>query len=161
MREKIELGKRLKELRGKRTIKTVHKATGVPIDYLERLEDGSKINTPSANALYKLAHYYKVELDELARLGGLIVPKEKVEVNQCPEFPFFGAKYPDARCVDGKLYDLDKCDDQGRLYEMGEYWPCPFCNTKEFVKVFSEYRDMPKKKVIELVDKLKQEYNYK
>jgi len=77
---------------------------------------------------------------------------------QCPEFPFFGAKYPDARCIDGQLYDLDKCDDKGNLYEMGEYWPCPFCNTREFVKTYAEYKDMKQKDVKELVEKLKEKY---
>lgn len=28
---------------------------------------------------------------------------------QCPEFPFFGASYPDARCINGYLWDLDDC----------------------------------------------------
>lgn len=53
---------------------------------------------------------------------------------QCPEFPYFGAKYPDARCINGQLYDLDRCDENGNLYEMHEYHPCPFCNTDEFLK---------------------------
>lgn len=24
----------------------------------------------------------------------------------CPQFPYWGAHYPDACCIDGKLYDL-------------------------------------------------------
>lgn len=28
----------------------------------------------------------------------------------CPQFPYWGARYPDACCVDGKLYDLDRGD---------------------------------------------------
>lgn len=31
---------------------------------------------------------------------------------QCPEFPYFGAIYPDARCIGGYLYDLDDCDEK-------------------------------------------------
>ena len=27
--------------------------------------------------------------------------------NTCPEFPLFGANYPDATCIDGILYDLE------------------------------------------------------
>lgn len=80
------------------------------------------------------------------------------EINQCPEFPFFGAQYPDARCIDGQLYDLDKCDDLGRLYQMGEYWPCPFCNTEAFIKQFAEYRGMRYKDVRNMVKKLKEKY---
>ena len=55
---------------------------------------------------------------------------------QCPEFPYFGANYPDACCIDGYLYDLDNCDDNGNLYEPPEKIPCPFCNKEEY---FEEY----------------------
>lgn len=47
----------------------------------------------------------------------------------CPQFPFWGAKYPDACCVNGELYDLDRCDENGNLYEPIDYVPCPFCQT--------------------------------
>lgn len=39
----------------------------------------------------------------------------------------FGAQYPDSVCIDGYLWDADKCDDEGNLYGEGE-WPCPACN---------------------------------
>lgn len=45
---------------------------------------------------------------------------------QCPEFPHFGANYPDARCIDGYLWDLDSFEDGG-LTSGGDD-PCPFCN---------------------------------
>lgn len=51
----------------------------------------------------------------------------------CPEFPYWGAFYPDARCVDGILYDLDRCDSEGNLYHPIEDIPCPFCRTEEFI----------------------------
>lgn len=51
---------------------------------------------------------------------------------QCPEFPYFGANYPDATCIDGYLYDLDNCDVNGNLYEPSEKIPCPFCNKEEY-----------------------------
>lgn len=38
---------------------------------------------------------------------------------QCPEFPYFGATYPDARCIGGCLYDLDDCNENGNLIERG------------------------------------------
>lgn len=57
----------------------------------------------------------------------------KIEINNCPEFPYFGAKYPDATCIDGKLWDLDKCDENG-LYSSGDNPPCPFCNTEAFIE---------------------------
>lgn len=52
---------------------------------------------------------------------------------QCPKFPFFGASYPDARCINGYLWDLDKCDENGNLYGVGDI-PCPFCNTEKFIE---------------------------
>ena len=59
----------------------------------------------------------------------------KTDVSGCTaEFPFFGAKYPDARCIDGYLHDMDKCDENGNLYLMDESYPCPFCNREEFIQ---------------------------
>lgn len=52
----------------------------------------------------------------------------------CLQFPFFGASYPDACCINGKLYDMDKCDENSNLYESDEEIPCPFCRTEEFIK---------------------------
>lgn len=66
--------------------------------------------------------------------------KEPVIKEQCPEFPYFGASYPDARCVDGYLWDLDKCDDNG-LYSNGDNPPCPFCNTESFINYHTEIDD--------------------
>lgn len=51
----------------------------------------------------------------------------------CPEIPFFGARYPDAHCIDGYLWDMDRCDEDGNMYEGGDV-PCPFCNTDEFIE---------------------------
>lgn len=39
----------------------------------------------------------------------------------------FGASYPDTQCIDGFLWDLDKCDDDKQLYGGGDI-PCPMCN---------------------------------
>lgn len=33
----------------------------------------------------------------------------------CPEFPFWGASYPDACCVNGVLQDLDYCDEKRKI----------------------------------------------
>ncbi len=79
----------------------------------------------------------------------------KIEkINACPEFPYFGARYPDARCVDGKLYDLDKCDENGNLYDPGEDVPCPFCHPKEFMK----HHDMTEEEFEEFITPLKERY---
>lgn len=59
--------------------------------------------------------------------------KQTEQINQCPEFPYFGAGYPDATCIDGFLWDLDKCDNDGMLYGGGEE-PCPFCNSESFIE---------------------------
>lgn len=58
--------------------------------------------------------------------------KEEKKFNQCPEFPHFGARYPDATCIDGYLWDLDKYEN-GMLYGGGED-PCPFCNTESYIE---------------------------
>lgn len=50
---------------------------------------------------------------------------------KCPEFPYFGAPYPDATCIDGYLWDLDSYED-GNLTHGGEE-PCPFCNKEAFL----------------------------
>ena len=53
---------------------------------------------------------------------------------QCPEFPYFGAIYPDACCIDGYLWDLDSCDSPGsNLLTSGGDDPCPFCNYDEAI----------------------------
>ncbi len=79
----------------------------------------------------------------------------------CPEFPYFGAPYPDARCVEGYLWDLDKCTDDGGLYGGGEE-PCPFCNSKEFVRHHTDsLNGTTRKRLFEHVERLKEKYNYK
>ena len=79
---------------------------------------------------------------------------------QCPEFPFFGAPYPDARCIDGYLYDLDDCDDYGNLYEPAEKIPCPFCNKEEFFKEFDcdNEDSMGKEVYVSIVNWVKRHY---
>ena len=52
---------------------------------------------------------------------------------QCPEFPFFCASYPDARCINGYLWDLDKCDENGNLYGEGDI-PCFFFILDTFIE---------------------------
>lgn len=81
----------------------------------------------------------------------------------CPEFPFFGARYPDATCIDGFLWDLDKYED-GQLYGGGEI-PCPFCNTEACVEYFYEDEGVEseedaKQIVRERIFKLKKHHGY-
>lgn len=42
-------------------------------------------------------------------------------------YEFGAGTYPDSLCVEGRLFDADDCDDQGRLYEPIEDIPCPVC----------------------------------
>lgn len=63
------------------------------------------------------------------------MPKTKAA---CPTFPFFGATYPDACCVDGYLWDLDSCESPGGPLHHGGDEPCPFCNYGEAVKRAAE-----------------------
>ena len=52
------------------------------------------------------------------------------------EFPYFGANYPDARCIDGYLWDMDSGESNGDgidFYSGGDE-PCPVCNTKEWLE---------------------------
>jgi len=53
------------------------------------------------------------------------------------EFPHFGASYPDAVCIDGYLWDMDsgEADEDGVSYSYGgNGYPCPVCNTKEWLE---------------------------
>jgi hypothetical protein len=67
-------------------------------------------------------------------------PRVSSSTVSCPNFPYFGASYPDAGCIDGQLWDLDKCDDNG-LYSSGDNPPCPFCNTEAFIDYHTEIDD--------------------
>ena len=49
----------------------------------------------------------------------------------------FGARYEDAICIDGYLYDLDSCDEPGGALFSGGDIGCPCCNVKEYL----EYHD--------------------
>lgn len=50
------------------------------------------------------------------------------------EASHFGARYPDATCIDGYLWDLDSCDEPGGELCGGGDIPCPYCNSIEFVR---------------------------
>lgn len=58
--------------------------------------------------------------------------KNKETKNQCPEFPHFGASYPDATCINGYLWDMDSIE--GDCYIAGGDDPCPFCNKEEYIE---------------------------
>jgi len=83
----------------------------------------------------------------------------KTDVSSCTaEFPFFGAKYPDARCIEGYLHDMDKCDENGNLYLMEESHPCPFCNREEFMQQQKDNEE-DLEKVSEWINYINAKYN--
>lgn len=49
------------------------------------------------------------------------------------EFPYFGASYPDACCIDGYLWDMDS-HEEGLGFTSGGDDPCPFCNEEEWLE---------------------------
>ena len=68
------------------------------------------------------------------------------------EFPYYGASYPDARCIDGYLWDMDLAADiDGEQYlTNGGDEPCPFCNTDE-----KELRKIEQRSVYNIIEEEK------
>lgn len=82
---------------------------------------------------------------------------------QCPEFPHFGAPYPDARCIDGYLWDLDKCNENG-LYSTGDNPPCPFCNTEAYInESISDFEvqdiEIDRNDILDYIEQLRAKYS--
>ena len=50
----------------------------------------------------------------------------------------FGANYIDAQCIDGRLWDLDNCDENQNLYEPTDYRPCPKCNSASYLECIKD-----------------------
>lgn len=73
------------------------------------------------------------------------------------EFPHFGANYPDAKCIDGYLWDLDSGD--GHYLTIGGDDPCPFCNTEEWLKgVLDDEIFASREDALAWVDKMRKRY---
>lgn len=76
---------------------------------------------------------------------------------QCPDFPYFGAHYPDATCIDGYLWDLEKCEGN-ELYGGGEE-PCPFCNTELFIEQnLDEESGLTREAILYKIEKVRNRY---
>lgn len=72
-----ELGKLLEELRGKRSLREVAKATGLSHTYIRDIEIGIRRGsktpiTPSPEALKKLSHVYQYPYGELLKKAGYL-----------------------------------------------------------------------------------------
>lgn len=79
-----EFGKFLLKLRGKRSLRDVHKATGISHTYLSTLEKGydprtKKERKPSYEVLQKISDYYAVDYFELLVRAGYIDPSVLVD----------------------------------------------------------------------------------
>jgi len=86
---------------------------------------------------------------------------EETKKNPCPEFPHFGAHYPDACCIDGFLWDLDSCDssnDNGTVVlTYGGEDPCPFCNTEAYLEWVVD-EENSREDVLKYIEQLKERY---
>ena len=80
----------------------------------------------------------------------------QIKKNECPEFPFFGARYPDATCIDGYLWDLDS-------YEVGFFThggeePCPFCNSEAYIQLAIDDEEIKREDVEAYIKGLREKY---
>ena len=78
----------------------------------------------------KAAKNLGVQRDEMKPTSELSANEDE-EVGGCgyQGYEFGAGTYPDSICMEGRLFDADDCDDQGRLsvYEDDEDIPCPVC----------------------------------
>lgn len=79
------------------------------------------------------------------------------------EFPYFGASYPDARCIDGYLWDMDSAEDIGgeQYLTIGGDEPCPFCNTEEWLERVVGGGFDSKEEALEWRDRVAKRWNIK
>ena len=76
------------------------------------------------------------------------------------EFPHFGPNYPDAKCIDGYLWDMDSYEDG--VYTIGGDDPCPICNTEKWLKdVLDDEIFETRDEALEYVKMLKSKYKHK
>ena len=77
------------------------------------------------------------------------------------EFPYFGASYPDATCIDGYLWDMDsgEATEDGIDYYCGGEEPCPVCNTKKWLERVMENEEFETEEdALAYVEQLKKRY---
>ena len=79
------------------------------------------------------------------------------------EFPYFGASYPDAHCIDGYLWDMDSVEDIGgeQCFTIGGNEPCPFCNTDEWLEDVVGMAFDTKEEALEWRDRVAKRWNIK
>lgn len=67
------------------TLRQVEEATGISNAYLSQLEN-EKIRKPSANVLYKLSSFYKIDLNTLLTSAGIIEKNASTESQDSTEW---------------------------------------------------------------------------
>ena len=88
------------------------------------------------------------------------LPEESENHGCGVEFPHFGANYPDAKCIDGYLWDMDSYEDG--VYTIGGDDPCPICNTEKWLKdVLDDEIFRTRDEALEYVKMLKSKYKHK
>ncbi|HEC2192897.1 TPA: helix-turn-helix transcriptional regulator [Staphylococcus delphini] len=73
-----EFGKKIRELRGKRSLREASKNIGISHTYLDSLEKGYDFRTgkerkPTIEVINKISKYYKYDFFELSRMAGVFV----------------------------------------------------------------------------------------
>ena len=112
-------------------------------------------------SMFKRNRFSFINFNKMGILNGKpknLEDQSEMETNKCPEFPFFGATYPDATCIDGKLFDLDSYEEDG-LTSGGDY-SCPFCRRDEFIEEQIE-RGLLIEEVKSFIKYLEENYNPK
>lgn len=113
----------------------------------EALNITGKENNPMVDALVQAINKQGVE--------------EKATKGCGMEFPHFGASYPDARCCDGYLWDMDSWDESLRGFTIGGDDPCPFCNTEEWLETVLENETFDTKEdALDWVEQMKKKYHW-
>ncbi|WKC56015.1 hypothetical protein [Vibrio phage CAU_VPP01] len=79
------------------------------------------------------AYWHGVRFRYFNTVSVEVPPKIEQGLGCDEEFEFFGAWYPDGRCIDGYMWDLDSSDEDGCLTRGGDD-PCPLCNTKRYYR---------------------------
>ena len=73
------------------------------------------------------------------------------------EIPHFGGGYPDGKCIEGYLWDMDSYDNG--FFTIGGDDPCPVCNTEEWLECVMENEEFETKEdALAYVEHLKERY---
>lgn len=135
----------------------------------DSMSDKDKIRQEIERRMLELARDKYIDLhDTLCRTKELnlllafidSLPEESENHGCGVEFPHFGANYPDAKCIDGYLWDMDSYEDG--IYTIGGDDPCPICNTEKWLKdALDDEIFKTRDEALEYVKMLKSKYKHK